>query len=175
MPFERACGTLLHITSLPSRGGIGDLGEEAYRFVDFLAASHQRLWQVLPTGPAGIGNSPYSATSAFAGNPMLISVERLAERGWLSLDSVKSLPKAGCQVDFVEVQKTKAPLLQAAAEAFIDGADGNSRKRFDAFCWLNGWWLEDYVLFEVLRNRHGQKSWMDWPDELCRRDAAAIE
>jgi 4-alpha-glucanotransferase len=175
MPFERACGTLLHITSLPSRGGIGDLGEEAYRFVDFLAASHQRLWQVLPTGPAGIGNSPYSATSAFAGNPMLISVERLAERGWLSLDSVKSLPKAGCQVDFVEVQKTKAPLLQAAAEAFIDGADGNSRKRFDAFCWLNGWWLEDYVLFEVLRNRHGQKSWMDWPDELRRRDAAAIE
>src|SRR5207248_5800028 len=84
MPFQRACGTLLHITSLPSRGGIGDLGEEAYRFIDFLAASHQRLWQVLPTGPAATGNSPYSATSAFAGNPLLISIERLAARGWLS-------------------------------------------------------------------------------------------
>src|SRR5207244_2942134 len=82
MPFQRACGSLLHITSLPARGGIGDLGEEAYRFIDFLSASRQRLWQVLPTSPPATGNSPYSATSAFAGNPLFISLERLAERGW---------------------------------------------------------------------------------------------
>ena len=81
MPFERASGILLHPTSLPSRGGIGDLGPAAYEFLDFLAAGKQRLWQVLPLGPLGYGNSPYSATSAFAGNPLLISLERLAERG----------------------------------------------------------------------------------------------
>ena len=104
MPFERACGTLLHITSLPSRGGIGDLGEEAYRFIDFLAASHQRLWQVLPTAPAGTGNSPYSATSAFAGNPLLISVERLAERGWINKEEICNLAKPGCHVDFLDVR-----------------------------------------------------------------------
>lgn len=175
MSFQRACGTLLHITSLPSRGGIGDLGEEAYRFIDFLAASRQRLWQVLPTSPAATGNSPYSATSAFAGNPLFISIERLAERGWLSNEEARTLAPADCKVDFEKVQKTKLPLLKKAAEAFIDRAEGVARKRFETFCWLNGWWLEDYVLFEVLRSRHGEKSWTEWPDKLRRRDPAAIE
>lgn len=175
MPFQRACGTLLHITSLPSRGGIGDLGEEAYRFVDFLAASHQRLWQVLPISPAATGNSPYSATSAFAGNPLFISIERLADRGWLSKEDVRDLADPGCKVDFGRTESTKLPLLRKAAENFIDRANGIARKRFETFCWLNGWWLEDYVLFEVLRNRFGQKSWTEWPDSLRRRDPAAIE
>src|SRR5579859_1825609 len=112
MPFERACGTLLHITSLPSRGGIGDLGDEAYRFIDFLAASRQRLWQVLPISPAGTGNSPYSATSAFAGNPLLISIERLAERGWLGKEDTKKLAEPNCQVDYAQVQSTKPKLLR---------------------------------------------------------------
>lgn len=175
MSFQRACGTLLHITSLPSRGGIGDLGEEAYRFIDFLAASGQRLWQVLPTSPAATGNSPYSATSAFAGNPLFISIERLAERGWLSNEAEQTLAPPDCKVDFEKVQKTKLPLLKKAAEAFIDRADGIGRKRFETFCWLNGWWLEDYVLFEVLRSRYGEKSWTEWPDKLRRRDPATIE
>jgi 4-alpha-glucanotransferase len=175
MPFQRACGTLLHITSLPARGGIGDLGEEAYRFIDFLADSHQRLWQVLPTSPAATGNSPYSATSAFAGNPLFISVERLAKHGWLSNEDTRNLAAPGCKVDFVEVQNTKLPLLRKAAQAFVDRADGTARKRFETFCWLNGWWLEEYVLFEVLRNRHGEKSWTEWADELRRREPKAIE
>jgi 4-alpha-glucanotransferase len=175
MPFDRACGTLLHITSLPSRGGIGDLGEEAYRFVDFLAESRQRLWQVLPISPAGTGNSPYSATSAFAGNPLLISLERLAERGWLDKVKTRSLDDPHCRVHFAQVQKTKPPMLRAAAERFLDSANGNSRKRFDEFCWLNGWWLEDYVLFECVRNQHDQKSWMEWPKELRRREPAALD
>ena len=175
MPFQRACGTLLHITSLPSRGGIGDLGEEAYRFVDFLAASHQHLWQVLPTSPAATGNSPYSATSAFAGNPLFISLERLADRGWLSKEDARDLATPGWKVDFGQVQSTKLPLLRKAAENFIDRANGIQRKRFETFCWLNGWWIEDYVLFEVLRSRHRQQSWTEWPDSLRRRDPAAIE
>src|SRR5438270_3768231 len=86
MPFERSAGILLHPTSLPSRGGVGDLGPEAYRFTDFLAHARLGLWQVLPLSPPGLGNSPYSAISAFAGNPLLISLERLVERGWLGAD-----------------------------------------------------------------------------------------
>ncbi|PYY22157.1 MAG: 4-alpha-glucanotransferase [Acidobacteria bacterium] len=175
MSFPRACGTLLHITSLPSRGGIGDLGEDAYHFVDFLAASRQRLWQVLPTSPPATGNSPYSATSAFAGNPLFISLERLAEHGWLTKGDAKNLAVPDCKVDFTLTQKTKLPLLRKAAEGFLDRAEGISRKRFETFCWLNGWWLEDYVLFEVLRNRHEQKSWTEWPEKYRRRDPAAIE
>ena len=83
MPFPRASGILLHPTSLPSRGGIGDFGSSAYAFADFLASANQGLWQVLPLGPIGFGNSPYSSTSAFAGNPLLISLDRLADRGWI--------------------------------------------------------------------------------------------
>jgi 4-alpha-glucanotransferase len=175
MPFDRACGTLLHITSLPSRGGIGDLGEEAYRFIDFLAASHQRLWQVLPISPAGTGNSPYSATSAFAGNPLLISVERLADRGWIDKKQALQKTKSDGHVDFEQVKATKLPLLRQAAEAFLAQADPKSRHRFEEFCWLNGWWLEDYVLFEVIRNQHHQQSWMDWPKDLRGRDSGAID
>jgi len=174
MAFDRACGTLLHITSLPSRGGIGDLGEEAYRFVDFLAASRQRLWQVLPIGPVATGNSPYSATSAFAGNPLLISLERLADRGWISQDKLK-LPSDASHLDFASVQEAKLPLLREAAERFLDHAAPGPRKRFDDFCWLNGWWLEDYALFEVLRAQQGEKSWLDWPRELRLREPSAIE
>jgi len=175
MPFERACGTLLHITSLPSRGGIGDLGEEAYRFVDFLAGSHQRLWQVLPIGPVATGNSPYSATSAFAGNPLLISLERLATHGWISQDKLGVLPSDSRHVDFASVQATKPPLLREAAERFLDQAGPRPRKRFEDFCWLNGWWLEDYVLFDVLRNQEGEKCWLDWPKESRLREPSAIE
>src|SRR5260370_16494303 len=83
MSFARAAGILLHTTSLPSRGGIGDFVPAAYRFIDFLASARQGVWQVLPLGPVGYGNSPYSSTSAFAGNPLLISLERLAEHGWI--------------------------------------------------------------------------------------------
>ena len=97
MPFPRASGILLHPTSLPSRGGIGDFGPSAYAFADFLASARQGLWQVLPLGPLGYGDSPYSSTSAFAGNPLLISLERLADRGWIDRDSSRrsSLPTVG--------------------------------------------------------------------------------
>src|SRR6516164_10880191 len=104
MSIARAAGILLHPTSLPSRGGVGDFGPAAYRFVDFLASARQGVWQVLPLGPLGYGNSPYSATSAFAGNPLLISLERLADRGWISQDKLRVLPSDSRHVDFASVQ-----------------------------------------------------------------------
>src|SRR5438132_12813087 len=94
MSFPRATGILLHPTSLPSRGAIGDFGPAAHEFVDFLAAAGQGLWQVLPLGPLGYGNSPYSSTSAFAGNPLLISLERLAQHGWIDPGRIVNLPEA---------------------------------------------------------------------------------
>ena len=119
MSFERACGILLHPTSLPSCGGIGDLGPAAYEFVEFLAAARQGLWQVLPLGPPGKGNSPYSATSAFAGNPLLISLERLADRGWLERERLESLPDGVFAIDFDHVRAVKLPLLREAAAIFL--------------------------------------------------------
>src|SRR5450755_3199475 len=94
MPFPRAAGILLHPTSLPSRDGIGDFGPAAYQFVDSLTSARQGLWQVLPLGPLGYGNSPYSSTSAFAGNPLLISLERLADHGWIKADKRSGIASA---------------------------------------------------------------------------------
>src|SRR5437667_11937927 len=122
MPFERSAGILLHPTSLPSEGGIGDFGPEAYAFVDFLGQARQGLWQILPLSPPGLGNSPYSALSAFAGNPLLISLERLADRGWIARDRVK--PPAPSfrekRIDFGQVKAKKLPLLQEAAKNFLE-------------------------------------------------------
>src|SRR3954452_4884924 len=95
MSFPRAAGILLHPSSLLSRGGIGDFGPAAYQFVDFLSAARQGVWQVLPLGPLGYGNSPYSATSAFAGNPLLISLERRADHGWIDGWKIETLPGSG--------------------------------------------------------------------------------
>src|SRR5918912_2545199 len=110
MPLERASGILLHPTSLPSRGGIGDFGPAAYEFVNFLAAARQGLWQVLPVGPVGYGNSPYSSTSAFAGNPLLVSLERLANHGWLDRGELSRLPESVGPVDYDEVRRVKLPM-----------------------------------------------------------------
>src|SRR5271163_2644124 len=110
MALERSSGLLLHISSLPSYGGIGDFGPAAYGFADFLAASKQRLWQVLPLSPTGYGSSPYSALSAFAGNPLLISLERLVEEGWIGRERIEGLPGHEGAVDFEAVYGRKLPL-----------------------------------------------------------------
>src|SRR6478609_3894218 len=99
----RLSGVLLHVTSLPSLGGVGDFGPAAYEFIDFLTAAKQRLWQVLPLAPTGYGSSPYSALSAFAGNPMLISLEGLVADGWLSVDRLQGLPGPDGPADFAAV------------------------------------------------------------------------
>src|SRR5438132_11799463 len=117
MPFERSAGILLHPTSLPSEGGIGDFGLEAYAFVDFLGQARQGLWQILPLSPPGLGNSPYSTISAFAGNPLLISLDRLVEHDWISRKDLPELPPG--RIDFDETYKRKLPLLQQAAQDFL--------------------------------------------------------
>src|SRR5436309_9372500 len=136
-PFSRLSGILLHPISLPSRGGIGDFGPAAYEFLDFLAAARQGLWQVLPLNPPANGNSPYSSTSAFAGNPLLISLERLAEHGWLEsaqLAGLSSDAGAAGSVEYEEVFQRKLPLIVAAARTFLKKAQGNARQRFERFC-----------------------------------------
>jgi len=175
MPFERASGILLHPTSLPSRGGIGDLGPAAYEFLDFLAAGKQRLWQVLPLGPLGYGNSPYSATSAFAGNPLLISLERLAERGWLASERLEGLPQAAGRVDYEAVSAAKFELLREAAGNFLRQSSGVEHMRFERFCSENRWWLHDFALFSLLRRENRLLRWNRWPRELARREPAALE
>src|ERR1700761_4297083 len=156
---ERASGILVHPSCFPSRGGIGDFGPAAYEFLDFLSASKQTMWQILPLGPAGYGNSPYSCISAFAGNTQLISLERLAERGWIDPERLRLLGEEGCAVNFQQVESKKIPLLHEAAGNFLERADARDRDRFEKFCWLNGWWLEDYVLFETLRRHFDAHSW----------------
>ena len=175
MPFPRSSGILLHPTSLPSRGGIGDFGPAAYEFLDFLVASGQSLWQVLPLGPTGIGNSPYSATSAFAGNPLCISLERLADETWISQDRLRSLPGPTKYVDYPAVQRLKMPLLREAAGNFLQHAGAQQRGAFERFCAEHRAWLEDFVLFDVLRQRFKDVAWNTWPAELVRRDPAALE
>jgi 4-alpha-glucanotransferase len=189
MSFPRAAGILLHPTSLPSSGGIGDFGPAAYQFVDFLASARQGLWQVLPLGPLGYGNSPYSSTSAFAGNPLLISLERLAEHGWVDLGKIESKKiapgkldagkvdpaSASGAVDYGQVFGRKMPLLFAAARNFLLTASRETQQRLANFRAENAWWLDDFVLFDALRARHKLESWNRWPHDLARREPAALK
>ncbi len=179
MSFPRAAGILLHPSSLPSRGGIGDFGPAAYQFVDFLASARQGLWQVLPLGPLGYGNSPYSSTSAFAGNPLLISLERLAEYGWIDgakVDSsnLESTAPSGL-AEYDKVFAKKMPRLFEAARTFLSSGSSDSLRRFESFRAENVWWLEDFVLFDALRARRKLECWNQWPRELAHREPAALE
>ncbi|HXZ79119.1 MAG TPA: 4-alpha-glucanotransferase [Terriglobales bacterium] len=171
---QRASGILLHITSLPSRGGIGDLGPAAYSFLDFLTAAGQSIWQVLPLGPTGLGNSPYSTVSAFAGNPLLISLDDLAERGWIEKRRLESLPPETGPVDFDQVVAAKIPLLREAALNFARLAPESMRAGYGAFCTKNSWWLDDYALFAVLRPHYHLEAWNQWPKGLAQRRPDAV-
>jgi 4-alpha-glucanotransferase len=174
MSFPRASGILLHPTSLPSRGGVGDFGPAAYCFVDFLAAARQGIWQVLPLGPLGYGNSPYSATSAFAGNPLLLSLERLADQGWIDRKHIDTLPDSASLVDYDRVFHQKMPLLFEAARGFLRSATGEALRRFESFCAENAWWLDDFVLFDALRAKQKLACWNQWPHGLAHRESAAL-
>ena len=175
MSFARAAGILLHPTSLPSRGGIGDFGPAAYHFVDFLASARQGVWQVLPLGPVGFGNSPYSSTSAFAGNPLLISLERLADHGWIDRAKLESLPGPSSAVEYEKVFAQKMPLLFEAGRTFLKSGSREALARFESFRSENAWWLEDFVLFDALRARHKLEAWHRWPAGLAQRDPAALD
>ncbi|HEY0784826.1 MAG TPA: 4-alpha-glucanotransferase [Acidobacteriaceae bacterium] len=182
MPFERSSGLLLHVTSLPSVGGIGDLGPAAYAFANFLASAGQRIWQVLPLNPVGYGNSPYGALSAFAGNPLLVSLEVLADWGWLSHDrlheSLRELPGASGPVDYEAVTRIKQPLLEEAALSFLqhrtEPRHAQQAARFEAYCARQQAWLDDYAAYTVLRRSHDYSVWTDWPAEYARRQPEAM-
>jgi 4-alpha-glucanotransferase len=164
----------MHPTSLPSRAGIGDLGPAAYDFVNWLATAKQTLWQILPLGPPGHGNSPYSCTSAFAGNVLMISLERLADRGLIGREKVEAAPGKDSLADFDSVRAQKLPLLREAAGNFLVSASGKARNHYRSFCRQNAWWLEDYVLFSVLRERFGDEPWSNWPKGIAHRHPDTI-
>ena len=178
MPLERASGLLLHITSLPSYGGIGDFGPAAYEFADFLAAAKQKLWQVLPLSPVGYGNSPYAALSAFSGNPLLISLEKLVDWGWIAGERIANLPGRSGNVRFDEVEAAKLPLLYEAARNFLSrqgGAHGAEQwARFGQYCVTNRSWLNDWALYNVLRRKYKTGAWNQWPREIARRETQAM-
>jgi len=176
MAFPRSSGLLLHPTSLPSRFSIGDLGPAAYQFIDFLYETRQQVWQVLPLGPTGYGNSPYMSYSAMAGNPLLISLERLQEQGLVTEEALASLPEYGTdRVDYDVVIQTKRPLLQQAAQRFREEASLELRQAFDNFCAHQVFWLNDYALFMALKEAFGGKSWHQWDEAIARRHPDALE
>jgi len=170
----RRSGVLLHPTSLPGPGGIGSLGAAARCFVDFLHDAGQSLWQVLPLGPTGFGNSPYSCYSAFAGNPLLIDLAQLVEEGDLEPGEISSLPDPHGPVDFVAVAATKLPLLRRAADRFLAGGDPNRTEEFWRFCDATGW-LHDYALFMACKEHFHGKGWSHWPSDLTQRTREAYE
>jgi len=176
MSFEkRACGILLHTTSLPGAHGIGDLGGAAYRFADFLAAAGQRYWQMLPVGPLGFGDSPYMALSSFVGEPLLVSLEKLREEGLLDASDIANPPSfPPGRVDFDAVRRFKEPLFGKAFAAFEKGANGEIRRRFESFCEDGRSWLLDFALFLSLRRANGESAWTDWAAELRARDPEAL-
>jgi len=165
----------MHPTSLPGRFGIGDLGDEAYAFIDYLAASGQSLWQVLPLGPTGYGDSPYQCFSAFAGNPLLISPTRLAQDRLLSNGDLLNVPRfRSSHVDFGRVIDYKKTLLEKAFDTFRKSPEEGLRASFINFCEANDWWLEDYALFRALKDAHGGVAWTDWEPRFATREPNAL-
>ncbi len=183
MEFQRSSGVLLHVTSLPSKGGIGDLGSAAHEFVEFLARAKQHVWQVLPLCPTGYGDSPYAGTSAFAGNPYLISLEVLAEWGWIDPKRIATQAGASGPANFGEVEWRKLPLLFEAAGSFLEcGPQGPKHdprlagqwKQYQEFCRAEAAWLADYALYAELRRQFNTGAWVVWPEPLRRRQPEAL-
>ncbi len=178
MRFDRGAGVFLHLTSLPGTHGIGDLGGGARAFVDWLAAADQSYWQFCPLGPTAPihGDSPYQSYSAFAGNPLLISLDRLVADGYLDDDEIRvgaeSFPDD--RVDYHRVREYKTERLRTAAARFREGADAGASEAFDAFRERESAWLDDYTLFMSLRTRYGG-GWTDWPTPVRDRDPDALE
>jgi len=174
MKFKRASGVLLHPTSLPGPYGVGDLGPAAYCWLDWLAASGCSLWQVLPLGPTGYGDSPYQCFSAFAGNPYLISPEVLLEQGLLTHADLSDMPAwDDRKVDFGRLYLWKPAMLEKAFGRFCTN-HGSVQTDFDSFCAENSAWLDDYALFMALKETHHGGSWDSWPRSLRLREPAVL-
>jgi 4-alpha-glucanotransferase len=175
MGFPRASGILLHPTSLPGRYGIGDLGQEAYDFVDFLEATGQSLWQVLPLGPTGYGDSPYQCFSAFAGNPLLISMKVLLHDQLLETRDLAEAPDFDSNhVDYGSVIEFKNNLLAKAHTNFIQHGSENAKAEYLKFTGQMAWWLDDYATFRAIKDEHSGKEWTAWEPYLRDRENQAM-
>lgn len=169
----RRAGILLPVSSLPSRYGIGSLSKEAYAFVDFLKAAGQSLWQILPLGPTGYGDSPYQSFSTFAGNPYYIDLEQLIEKGWLTKRecAAYSTGKDETKVDYEKIYKSRFKILKKAYERSEIEAD----EKYQWFCGENAYWLEDYALYMAVKEVFGNKAWIEWAEDIRLRWENAME
>lgn len=175
MKFQRSSGILLHPTSFAGPYGVGDLGDSAYRFIDFLAAAGSKLWQVLPLGPTGYGDSPYQCFSAFAGNPYMVSPDLLIEQGLLLADDLADMPTWPANaVDFGGLYNWKPALLEKAYTRFETLRNKKLHNEFAAFRLANESWLEDYALFMALKESNGGAPWNQWPKPLRKREPDAL-
>jgi 4-alpha-glucanotransferase len=175
MTRDRVCGVLLHPTSFPGPHGIGDLGPAAFRFVEWLARAKQRRWQVMPLGPTGIGDSPYASPSAFAGNPLLISLEWLAGDGLLEPDDFAAMPDFhDWEVLFDQVAAFKWPLLRRAYHRFLAGRAPDEHEAFERFKVAESYWLDDYALFMACKSAYNNAPWSEWDEPLRKRTPAAL-
>lgn len=175
MRFPRTSGVLLHPTSLPGPHGCGDFGPGAYHFVDWLVSAGQKLWQILPLGGIGPGNSPYMSSSAFAGNVLLIDLGELQQRGWLGSDDLHT--NAGftdTRVNYGAVIPFRMQRLSRAAAVFAQTATDAEREDLAGFRAAQASWLGDYALFMALCEAHGSGDWCAWPEALAQRDPAAL-
>ena len=176
MSFPRASGILLHPTSLPGPYGVGDLGPEAYAFIDFLAAAGQTIWQVLPLGPTGYGDSPYQCFSAFAGNTLLISPDKLLDARLLNRQDLTAAPKFHAErVEYGPVIEFKHKLLWRAFEIFKQMRDTRLRAEFESFCQQAAAWLDDYALFRAMKDVRYGAAWHKWERPVAERDAGALQ
>ncbi|MBA3449643.1 MAG: 4-alpha-glucanotransferase [Chloroflexia bacterium] len=171
----RQAGVICHPTSFPGPHGIGDLGEAAFRYVEWLARGSQTLWQVLPLGPIGIGNSPYASPSAFAGNELLISLPWLVGDGLLDAGRLDDPPEfSAVRVDYDAVRAFKQPLLRKSFDRFRRGAVQGMRAAFEDFCVEQNAWLADYALFMALKDSYEGVSWSAWPEDIALRKPDAL-
>jgi 4-alpha-glucanotransferase len=175
MSFPRASGILLHPTSLPGRFGIGELGQAAIEFIDFLEETGQRYWQILPLGPTGYGDSPYQCFSAFAGNPLLVSLEEMVKDGLLAESDLANAPSFALDhVDYGPVIEYKSTLLEKSHRRFLAGGSEKERTEYLQFINQASWWLEDYATYRAIKNSFGGQEWTKWDPYLRDYEDTAV-
>lgn len=175
MKISRSSGVLLHPSSLPGPFGIGDFGKECYTFIDFLLFTNQKFWQINPLGPTGYGDSPYQNFSSFAGNPLLINLQKLETLGLLDLSTLPKTSFSAEVVSYEAVQKFKKKAFLEAYQTFTTGDFPLLHKRFLNFCQEQKFWLNDFVLFMAIKDHFGGKPWYEWEPNLVRREEQTLE
>ena len=173
-PLGRSCGILLHPTSLPGPRGVGDLGDEALRFIDFLTSAGQSIWQILPLGPTGVANSPYDCRSAFAGNPLLISEQWLVHHGLLDSVDIEESDEGEERVDYVFAWQRKEPLLRRAFQRACEVRNDDLGSRFASYRANEASWLDDFALYQALHEANHHAPWTEWDPALVGRDPDAL-